>query len=701
MASGSDDERTVISPRIARGRAVPASLSVGTVLGHTYRIEALVAGGRVGEVYRARHVELGTTHALKVIRPSLAGDPKLIEMLVDEARKLARVRHDAIVGYEGFFRDEQGLRYLVMEYVEGEQLSVLLSHRRLEPLDVLRLRDRLAHGLAAAHEQGIVHRDVSPENIIVPDGDVGRAKLIDFGIAQSAEQGERTMITGSRVIQQRFAAPEQFGLGGGHIDARTDIYALGLVLAAAALGFGKTIEMGADPISVLAARQRVPDLSRIPAALQGPLAAMLAPNPADRPGSMLALLDEARTLIAPREFSGGSRPPGKRRAFLMVGGAAAAVLAVGGALALFLLRPQTTEPELRAALASASAGYECASIQSETGADRTVHLTGHVSTAADLDRLRAAIAGIRGVGAIRSDVAVVGRPDCEPASERRAEAAPKAPSPPPAAAPPPTFASEAGPAKTAEPPAPPPAAAAPQSAALPAPPPTDGKAQLAALNDALIGLDCAAVTARGSAPGESARLDGTVPSEEAKAQLTALASRYFPGKPAELDVTVIPPPLCHSLASLAALRHEHLVTEGDLRAQLFGSNGLREGDLIKVEVHAPGWGVSLRIDYFSLDGQVQHLWPNDRESDAKLAPGEAHVFGDGTSGKIWRAGGAPFGTEAIAVIATPLPLNLGPVRPVVEKSGDYLREVAASLADNRAIGAPNLLTTILVTTHGR
>jgi hypothetical protein len=231
--------------------------------------------------------------------------------------------------------------------------------------------------------------------------------------------------------------------------------------------------------------------------------------------------------------------------------------------------------------------------------------------------------------------------------------------------------------------------------------PVDNKAQLSALNDALGQINCAAVSAELSPQGEGPRITGVVSGAEAKAQLAALAGHYFPSEHTEVDVVVTSPPLCRSFTALAALHRQGLVTDGDLHARLVGGNGLREGDPIKVEVVAPAWAVSLRIDYFSLDGQVQHLWPNDEEAEAKLATGAARVFGDGTRGKVWRAGGAPFGTESIAVIATPLPLNLGSARPAVENGTDYLRDVAAALARSNAADKPNLLATILVTTHGR
>jgi eukaryotic-like serine/threonine-protein kinase len=183
------EDRTVIG-----GRPQPAALGPGAVLGHTYRIEARLAGGHFGDTYRARHIELGTLHAIKIIPPAVANNPRLIELLVGEVRKLSSVHNDAIVNYEGLLRDEQGLRFLVMESVEGETLEAILARRRLEPSEVLQLYGRLGRGLAAVHARGIIHRNISPTDIVLPDGEVNRAKLLDFGIAQSMDPADATLI---------------------------------------------------------------------------------------------------------------------------------------------------------------------------------------------------------------------------------------------------------------------------------------------------------------------------------------------------------------------------------------------------------------------------------------------------------------------------------------------------------------------------
>ena len=163
------------------------TLEIGEILGNTYRIEAFLARGGMGAVYRARHLILDSEHAVKVIVPELADDPQILAMMKTEATALKKVRNDAVVQYEGLFLDEHGRRYLVMEYVDGPSLAEVLRDRALDPGEVRVLRDRLALGLAATHEGGVLHRDVSPDNVILPDGRIGNAKLIDFGIARDVE----------------------------------------------------------------------------------------------------------------------------------------------------------------------------------------------------------------------------------------------------------------------------------------------------------------------------------------------------------------------------------------------------------------------------------------------------------------------------------------------------------------------------------
>jgi serine/threonine protein kinase len=367
-------------------------LAPGTLLNNTYIIEALLARGGMGEVYRARHVDLGTEYAIKVILPSLAEDPTIVQLFREEARKLHRLNNDAVVDYEGFFLDEHGLRFLVTEFVPGESLEQVLRRRRLEPDEVLRLRDRLALGLQAAHEMGIVHRDVSPENILLPEGRIDRAKLIDFGIAKSTDPAALTVIGSNFAGKYSYASPEQ--VGGGRVDLRSDIYSLGLVLAAAAIGFGRKLDVGN--------RQRVPDLSKVPASLRRGIAWMLEPRPDDRPDSMRALLSREE-----------ATPPSQRRPIWWVAMAAAGVVAsIAAAMIVVWLAPPPSIEEVRTGLAVATSKYHCASLDYSVAPDRSVHLSGFAATQGDIDRLRNDVDKIGGIRKVDFDVGLRVWPYC-------------------------------------------------------------------------------------------------------------------------------------------------------------------------------------------------------------------------------------------------------------------------------------------------
>jgi len=283
------DFRTAATPEIAAS-AVPPPLIIpaGSLLAHTYRVERLLGSGGMGDVYLARHTQLDTWHAIKVIRPMLFSNRQVHDLFRREAMVLRGVRHDAVVCYDGFFRDEQGREYLVMEYVEGPSLSDRLHQGPLTLNETYELRNRLALGLAEAHGKGAVHRDISPDNVILPEGRIERAKLIDFGLSKLTDPAQQTIVGSSFAGKFRFSSPEQLGLYGGQADSRSDMYSLGLVLAAAASG--SPLDMGTSFREVIQARRGVPDLRGVPAALHDQLTAMLQPDPADRPQTLVELL---------------------------------------------------------------------------------------------------------------------------------------------------------------------------------------------------------------------------------------------------------------------------------------------------------------------------------------------------------------------------------------------------------------------------
>ncbi len=269
-----------------------------TMLGDTYEIEQQIALGGMAEVYRARNVHNDELVAIKVVLPEVARDTTNLALFKRESQVLSKLHNDAIVRYLSYAVDKELNRpYLVMEFVDGVRLGEFTEKT---PLDAPRLRalvTRIALGLDAAHNLSVIHRDLSPSNIILPDRDVTRAKIIDFGIAKAQNIGDgRTLLDGKFAGTYLFVSPEQLGLAGGQVTRSSDIYSLGLVAAAAMLG--KPLDMSGSQADVVDKRRRVPDLTGIDPAIRPALERMLAPLPSDRPRDMqevISLLDMTST----------------------------------------------------------------------------------------------------------------------------------------------------------------------------------------------------------------------------------------------------------------------------------------------------------------------------------------------------------------------------------------------------------------------
>jgi hypothetical protein len=261
-------------------------IPAGTQLNGIYEIDEPIAAGGMGEIYKGHAVTTGDLVAIKLIRSDLAEAQAAFALFRKEAAALHNLYHPAIVRYYGFNVDPVLERhYLAMEYVDGQSLSAMVRGGPLAFEAVHRLTQRIAAGLDAAHEGGIIHRDVSPDNIIIPAGDMGRAKIIDFGIARSTRlDGEGTVIGSGFAGKYNYVSPEQLGLFGGEVTPRSDIYSLGLVLCEALRG--SAIDMGGTTLEVVEKRGKVPDLTGIDDRLRPLIERMLQPDPAHRPASM-------------------------------------------------------------------------------------------------------------------------------------------------------------------------------------------------------------------------------------------------------------------------------------------------------------------------------------------------------------------------------------------------------------------------------
>lgn len=262
-----------------------AGLAPGTRLNGIYEIERMIGAGGMGEVYMGRELQTGAPVAIKMLLPDVADNEAALALFRREAAALHNLTHDAIVRYFLFTVEPALLRpYLAMEFVEGRVLSDVLAEGPLTFEALMKLMRRVASGLAAAHERGIIHRDVSPDNIILPFGDVTRAKIIDFGIARSTQLGDKTIIGSGFAGKENYVSPEQVGLFGGEVTAKSDIYSLGLVLFQALTG--RKLDMAGSQYQLVEKRRRVPDLGGIDLRIRPLLERMLQPDPADRPATM-------------------------------------------------------------------------------------------------------------------------------------------------------------------------------------------------------------------------------------------------------------------------------------------------------------------------------------------------------------------------------------------------------------------------------
>ena len=203
-------------------------------------------------------------------------------MFAKEAATLRQLHHDAIVRFFAYLQpsEELNLHCLIMGFIEGTKLSDRVSDfGALTPEETCRCFIRLADGLQKAHDAGVVHRDLSPDNVMLKDDDLDQAVLIDFGIARSTARSDVTL-AGSFAGKLKYVSPEQFGAYGGNVEAQSDVYSLGLLMIMACTG--KPPPMGNSMHEAIRARDAVPDLSAVPIEFHGLLTQMLQPDPAHR-----------------------------------------------------------------------------------------------------------------------------------------------------------------------------------------------------------------------------------------------------------------------------------------------------------------------------------------------------------------------------------------------------------------------------------
>ncbi|HEY8474729.1 MAG TPA: serine/threonine-protein kinase [Natronosporangium sp.] len=278
----------------------------GTQLGGRYRLDERIGGGGMGEVWRGTDEVLGRTVAVKIMLPALLDEPGFAERFLTEARIMARLKHQHVVNVYDFSSDPStSTAFLVMEYIDGDPLSRTLSRvGRLTAARTMALIAQAADALEAAHQAGIVHRDVKPGNLMVRAN--GTLVLTDFGISRS-ELASQLTGTGTVLGTASYISPEQ--AAGQVATAASDIYALGVV-AYQCLAGRRPFE-GENPLEIAMKHVREPPPplpADIPPAVREIVMRTLAKDPANRWPSAAALAAVAKQAASTLGQVGASAP---------------------------------------------------------------------------------------------------------------------------------------------------------------------------------------------------------------------------------------------------------------------------------------------------------------------------------------------------------------------------------------------------------
>jgi tRNA A-37 threonylcarbamoyl transferase component Bud32/thioredoxin-like negative regulator of GroEL len=336
-----------------------------------YRIVDQLGQGGMATVYKAYHAALDRYVAIKVMHAAFLEDPNFLARFQREARIVAKLDHPHIIPIYDY-AEHNGQPYLVMRFVEGETLKAHLAGKPRDMAEILRIAKAIGDGLAYAHSQGVLHRDIKPSNILLtPEGGI---YLTDFGLARMAEAGESTLSRDMMMGTPQYISPEQ-AKGVKELDARTDIYSLGVVLYE--LLVGQVPFMADTPYAIVhdhifsplpMPRELNPDL---PESIERVLLKALAKEPDDRFQSVEALIAALENALQPSTLNGAVDtiavpPPStvsgpqemvtvpavvkaqpKKRGWLWIAAAVAACLCIGAFLCFFVIVPWLRQREAR------------------------------------------------------------------------------------------------------------------------------------------------------------------------------------------------------------------------------------------------------------------------------------------------------------------------------------------------------------------
>jgi serine/threonine-protein kinase len=343
---------------------------IGQVLDGRYRVDAVLGEGGMGIVYKAVHTALNKPLAIKVLRPEVSKNEQIVARFKQEAQSASQIGNQHIIDISDFGTLPDGSTYFVMEFLNGMSLTTALERSRFTPERTIHIAKQLCQALGAAHEIGIIHRDMKPDNVqLVERGDdEDFVKVLDFGIAKVGGTQSKLTQAGQVFGTPHYMSPEQ--CAGTAVDHRTDLYAVGVMLYEMATG---KVPFDADHLMGILTKHlyenpipphELPPPVNVPPALESVILKCLAKKPEQRYGSMNELLEDLEALErgrtpkavvdhvsrgtlsgqgpsstdAPGRITygvGQPEVPGQRSMKpLMIGGAVAVLLAGGVALAL-------------------------------------------------------------------------------------------------------------------------------------------------------------------------------------------------------------------------------------------------------------------------------------------------------------------------------------------------------------------------------
>jgi serine/threonine protein kinase len=298
FGGGPDDKQTVVLEEEDSPRRRHAALAAGTVLRDTYEIVRRIGQGGMGDVYEAKHARLTGRYAVKVLPPEFALNEAVLSRFHREAQIASGLQHPNIVQVIDFHETDDGTPYLVMEFLDGEDLSVWMTRRGPIPLaEAMPLVEQIGAALTAVHRRGIVHRDVKPQNVFLIPQENGRTliKLVDFGLSKAHAPSlivtRQPMLLGT----PQYMAPEQALARGDEVGPATDQFALGAIIYQMLSGRPPFVGERISSVLYQIVHEDPPPLGAgVDGRVEAALRKALSKRPPDRFASMAAFVDALR-----------------------------------------------------------------------------------------------------------------------------------------------------------------------------------------------------------------------------------------------------------------------------------------------------------------------------------------------------------------------------------------------------------------------